>query len=74
MTIVTMLLTPLISGLTAPLYSLFRPLAQTSSLGTSHFPKTNLKDHFVIAGGGRVGRYVATVLRPDGNPLRDRGI
>jgi len=28
----------------------------------SLFPKTNLTDHFVIAGGGRVGRYVATVL------------
>jgi len=61
-TIVTMLLTPLISGLTAPLYRLYGRWRKSVPLAPLYFPKTNLTDHFVIAGGGRVGRYVATVL------------
>ena len=62
MTIVTMLLTPLISGLTAPLYAFLGRWLKPFHFEPLYFPKTNLKDHFVIAGGGRVGRYVATVL------------
>jgi CPA2 family monovalent cation:H+ antiporter-2 len=62
MTLVTMLLTPLISGLTAPLYDALGRWLKSVHLEPLFFPKTNLKDHFVIAGGGRVGRYVATVL------------
>ena len=69
MTIVTMLLTPLISGLTTPLYALFGYWLKSVPLEPIHFPKANLKDHFVIAGGGRVGRYVATVLRQMGIPF-----
>jgi len=65
-TIVTMLLTPLISGFTAPLYAFFGRWLKSVPLEPLYFPKTNLKDHFVIAGGGRVGRYVATVLRQMG--------
>lgn len=61
-TIVTMLLTPLISGLTSPLYFFLRRRLNLSTLEPLHFPKTDLQDHFVIAGGGRVGRYVADVL------------
>jgi CPA2 family monovalent cation:H+ antiporter-2 len=62
MTVVTMLLTPLISGLTAPLYVFFGRWLKSVPLEPLYFPKTNLKDHFIIAGGGRVGRYIATVL------------
>jgi CPA2 family monovalent cation:H+ antiporter-2 len=62
MTIVTMLLTPMISGLTTPLYKFFGRWLKPVPLEPLYFSKTNLKDHFVIAGGGRVGRYVATVL------------
>ena len=62
LTIMTMLLTPLISGLTAPLYALCGRWLQSAPLEPLYFAKTNLKDHFVIAGGGRVGRYVAAVL------------
>ncbi|MFA5182907.1 MAG: cation:proton antiporter [Syntrophales bacterium] len=61
-TIVTMLLTPLISGLTAPLYTFLGRWLKPAVLEPLNFPKTDMQDHFVIAGGGRVGRYVAVVL------------
>jgi monovalent cation:H+ antiporter-2, CPA2 family len=62
-TIVTMLLTPLISRLTAPLYVLLSRWRKPWPLEPLHFPKTNMQNHFVIAGGGRVGRFVADVLQ-----------
>lgn len=62
MTIMTMLLTPFISGLTTPLYAFARRWIKPLKLAPIHFPKSGLKDHIVIAGGGRVGMYVADVL------------
>ncbi len=68
-TVVTMVLTPLLAGLTAPIYAFtsrwFRPVP----LEPVHFPKRDLKDHLVIAGGGRVGRYVAGILQRMGTPF-----
>jgi len=69
LSIVTMLLTPLISGLAAPLYGLLGRWLKAALPEPLYFPRTNLKDHFVIAGGGRVGRYVATVLQQMGIPF-----
>ncbi|MFA5322876.1 MAG: cation:proton antiporter [Smithella sp.] len=69
MTIVTMLLTPFISGLTAPLYAFVRRWIKPLKLEPIHFPKSGLKDHIVIAGGGRVGMYVANVLQRVGIPF-----
>lgn len=69
MTIVTMLLTPFISGLTAPLYALARRFIKPLKLKPLHFPKSGLKDHIVIAGGGRVGMHVANVLHHSGIPF-----
>ena len=62
--IVTMVLTPLLSGLATPLSCLAQTLASnTSRCRRSTCPKTGLHDHVVIAGGGRVGQYVAQVLQ-----------
>ncbi len=61
-TIVTMLLTPFVSGLTTPLYAWYRRRSKPERIDPMHFPAADLFDHFVIAGGGRVGRYVADVL------------
>ncbi len=69
MTIITMLLTPLISGMTAPLYAFFGRWLKAYPSEPFYFHKTNLRDHFIIAGGGRVGRYVATVLHRMGIPF-----
>lgn len=69
MTIVTMLLTPFISGLTAPLYAFAAHWSKPLKLEPLHFPKSGLEDHIVIAGGGRVGMYVANVLHHVGIPF-----
>lgn len=61
--IVTMLLTPLVSGLTAPLYALRKRWFRREPLQTINLPDTGLRDHVIIAGGGRVGQYIATVLQ-----------
>ncbi len=62
-TVVTMVLTPMLAGLTAPIYSFFGRWFRPTPLQPLHFPKRDLKDHLVIAGGGRVGRYVAGILQ-----------
>lgn len=62
-TILSMLLTPLVSGLTAPLYAWRQKNPGNRVLETVHLSKTPLQDHVVIAGGGRVGRHVARVLQ-----------
>lgn len=61
-TILSMLITPLASGLTAPLYGLKRRMLKTDTLETVNLPQEGLHDHIVIAGGGRVGQHVAQVL------------
>jgi CPA2 family monovalent cation:H+ antiporter-2 len=61
--IITMVLTPLSAGLTEPLYALSRRHFKRESLQTMNVPETGLRDHVVIAGGGRVGQYVAQVLQ-----------
>jgi CPA2 family monovalent cation:H+ antiporter-2 len=62
-TIITMVLTPLISGLTGPLYALRKRWFKHEALQTVNLPKGGLHGHVIIAGGGRVGQYVAQVLQ-----------
>ncbi len=62
-TIATMLMTPLVSGLTTPLYALLRRWSPREPMQTIQLPRTELCDHVVIAGAGRVGRHVALVLK-----------
>ncbi len=61
-TIISMVLTPLVSGLTAPLYALRKRFFKKELLETINLPKEGLRDHVVIAGGGRVGQHIARVL------------
>ncbi|MDD3800679.1 cation:proton antiporter [Desulfuromonas thiophila] len=62
-TIISMVLTPLLSGFTAPLYALRQKLFRHESLESINLPREGLQDHVVIAGGGRVGRHIARVLK-----------
>jgi CPA2 family monovalent cation:H+ antiporter-2 len=61
--IVTMIMTPAVSSLTAPIYALQKRWFWREPIETINLPKGGLTDHVVIAGGGRVGLYVAQVLQ-----------
>nr|WP_320190682.1 cation:proton antiporter [uncultured Desulfobacter sp.] len=61
--IVTMLLTPLISGLTAPLYGLRKRMFKKEPVQTINLPETGLRNHVIIAGGGRIGFHIGQVLQ-----------
>jgi CPA2 family monovalent cation:H+ antiporter-2 len=65
--IISMVLTPFVSGLTAPLYSIRKRWFKHEPLQTLLIPDSGLTDHVVIAGGGRVGQYVARVLKQLGH-------
>lgn len=67
--ILTMVMTPLISGQTARLYRLFRRHFQREALDTINFPSDGLDGHVVIAGGGRVGWQVAKALESLNRPF-----
>jgi monovalent cation:H+ antiporter-2, CPA2 family len=61
--ILTMILTPLISGQTARIYALKKRKFRHEALESSNIPDAGLSDHVVISGGGRVGFQIAQVLK-----------
>ncbi|MBU0944055.1 MAG: cation:proton antiporter [Proteobacteria bacterium] len=67
--VMTMVMTPLISGQSARLYALKKKWSGHVALETINFPDEGLCNHVVIAGGGRVGFQVATVLHRFGTPF-----
>jgi CPA2 family monovalent cation:H+ antiporter-2 len=60
--ILTMALTPLISGQTARIYALKKRWFRHETLESSNIPDAGLAHHVVIAGGGRVGFQIAQIL------------
>jgi len=61
--LLSMMLTPALSGLTAPLYGWWRKRSGEERHQTINLPATGLRDHVVLVGGGRVGRFAAELLR-----------
>jgi len=61
--IISMILTPLVSSLTTPLYSLRKRMFRQDPLQTVNLDNTELKGHIVIAGGGSFGQHVARILQ-----------
>ncbi|AFM27805.1 cation:proton antiporter domain-containing protein [Desulfomonile tiedjei] len=61
--ILTMVLTPLVSGQTARLYALKKRRFRHEALESSNIPVGGLRGHVIIAGGGRVGFQIAQVLK-----------
>ncbi|MBU2649267.1 cation:proton antiporter [bacterium] len=61
--IISMVLTPLVSNLAAPIYALKKQLFKHEFVETVNLAETELKGHVVIAGGGRIGQHVARILR-----------
>lgn len=62
-TVISMVLTPFVSGFTAPLYALRKRWFKTERLQTINLPKNGLAGHVIISGGGRTGTYVSQVLK-----------
>lgn len=67
--IMTMALTPLVSGQTGRVYEWLRKRAPLRQFETMNIPAEGLKDHVVLAGGGRVGLQIARILHGRGFPL-----
>ncbi len=61
-TVMSMVATPFISSLSTPLYRIKRKYFKHEPLETKNLPNGGLADHVVIAGGGRVGQYIAHML------------
>jgi CPA2 family monovalent cation:H+ antiporter-2 len=61
--LVTMFATPLVSGLTSPLYRRLRARAAGDPVQTINLEECGLRDHVIIAGAGHVGLAAARVLR-----------
>ena len=60
--VMSMIATPFVSALTAPLYKLKKKYYKSEPLQIANFPSEKLEKHVVIAGGGKVGRFIAGVL------------
>jgi CPA2 family monovalent cation:H+ antiporter-2 len=58
-----MMLTPAVSGLTAPIYAHWRRREGREPYQTINLPASGLKDHVVLIGGGRVGRFTSELLQ-----------
>jgi CPA2 family monovalent cation:H+ antiporter-2 len=67
--VVTMVLTPIVAGQTDRLYTLRKRWFKHEPLQTINLPAGGLRDHVVIAGGGRIGSAVAQVLQRLGWPF-----
>jgi len=60
--VLSMVFTPFAAALAAPLYKLKKRLVRNEPVQTENIPHSGLKDHVVIAGGGRVGQHIAQIL------------
>ena len=60
--VLSMVLTPFSSAMAPPFYKLKKRLFKSEPLQTENIPHSGLKDHVVIAGGGRVGQHIAQIL------------
>jgi monovalent cation:H+ antiporter-2, CPA2 family len=61
--VLSMLLTPMASAMTSPIYALVKKFRSAETFETANLPSGDLRDHVVVAGAGRVGQHVARVLR-----------
>ena len=61
--VITMALTPFAARLAPVLYNRWREWSPAEPLETIDLPQTGLKDHVIIIGWGRVGSFVAQMLR-----------
>ncbi len=61
--VITMVMTPVVSGLTSPLYAWMSRRRGAEPVQTINLKRESLSGHVIVAGGGRVGCGIADVLR-----------
>ena len=61
--VITMIISPFLAMATVPLYSLKNRFFKKETIQTINFPGKGLRDHVVIAGGGRVGGNLASIFQ-----------
>lgn len=61
--VITMILSPFLSLLSAPLYSIKRKWFKHEQIMTINMPEGGQTNHIIIAGGGRVGSQIASALK-----------
>ncbi|HEX6289350.1 MAG TPA: cation:proton antiporter [Herpetosiphonaceae bacterium] len=66
--LITMLLTPFATRVADPLARWYQRRRRSQPFQIAEMPETGLREHIIIAGYGRVGRYTANVLRRLGFP------
>ena len=67
--VMSMMATPFVSSLSTPIYKIKKKYYKHEPLEAVNLPKGGLSDHVIIAGGGRVGQYIAHVLKELEVPL-----
>ncbi|HOY68472.1 MAG TPA: cation:proton antiporter [Candidatus Ozemobacteraceae bacterium] len=67
--ILSMLFGPFAAGLASPFYARLRKLWPDKGVTTVNLPEEPLRDHAIIAGGGKLARYVAATLKESGTPF-----
>ncbi|MEW6429519.1 MAG: cation:proton antiporter [Thermodesulfobacteriota bacterium] len=60
--VISMVVTPFASSLVTPIYELMKRWIRSDAPLFENMPSHGLNDHVVIAGGGRVGQYIAHIL------------
>jgi len=60
--IISMLLTPIVSKLTDPIYATIKRFVKEEPMQAFDVRKEKLNNHVIIAGGGRVGQHIAHIL------------
>ncbi|HNV72968.1 MAG TPA: cation:proton antiporter, partial [Candidatus Ozemobacteraceae bacterium] len=66
--VISMLAGPLAAGLVTPFYAGLRRLWPEETINAVNLPAAPLGNHAIIAGGGKLARYVASALRESGIP------
>lgn len=60
--VISMMITPVVSSLAAPLYRLKQHFFRHEPLQSKNLPQEGLDHHVIIAGGGRVGQHIALIM------------
>lgn len=66
--VISMIIGPILSGFTGPIYGHLKKYSRKEMLRTINLPSTKLEGHVIIAGGGHLARYIGKVLNSLGLP------